>query len=58
MEEDILNYLPTVMFRGTPCIERPNYLRRKHVISTDLVRLGFNPGPGGVRTSSNIVFRV
>ena len=19
MEEDILNYLPTVMFRGTPC---------------------------------------
>ena len=20
MEEDILNYLPTVMFRGTPCI--------------------------------------
>ena len=22
MEEDILNYLPTVMFRGTPCIIR------------------------------------
>ena len=21
MEEDILNYLPTVMFRGTPCIQ-------------------------------------
>ena len=20
MEEDILNYLPTVMFRGTPCM--------------------------------------
>ena len=20
MEEDILNYLPTVMFRGTPCL--------------------------------------
>ena len=20
MEDDILNYLPTVMFRGTPCI--------------------------------------
>ena len=23
MEEDILNYLPTVMFRGTPCILTP-----------------------------------
>ena len=21
MEEDILNYLPTIMFRGTPCIK-------------------------------------
>ena len=25
MEEDILNYLPTVMFRGTPCMS-PNKL--------------------------------
>ena len=32
MEEDILNYLPTVMFRGTPCISR-------YVIIID-VRLG------------------
>ena len=23
MEEDIQNYLPTVMFRGTPCTSRP-----------------------------------
>ena len=23
MEEDIQNYLPTVMFRGTPCILTP-----------------------------------
>ena len=31
------------------------YLPQKQVIITDLVRIGFNPGPGGVRTSSNIV---
>ena len=24
MEEDILNYSPTVMFRGTPCIKSIN----------------------------------
>jgi len=29
MEEDILNYSPTVMFRGTPCILREfQYLRK------------------------------
>ena len=26
MEEDILNYLPTVMFRGTPCIININFI--------------------------------
>ena len=25
MEEDILNYSPTVMFRGTPCIQKKVY---------------------------------
>ena len=27
MEEDILNYSPTVMFRGTPCIKKKNLLK-------------------------------
>ena len=27
MEEDILNYSPTVMFRGTPCIIENNPLK-------------------------------
>ena len=26
MEEDIQNYLPTVMFRGTPCQYNQNYI--------------------------------
>ena len=33
MEEDILNYLPTVMFRGTPCIYKTRlhyYLQKKN----------------------------
>ena len=37
MEEDILNYSPTVMFRGTPCIYRfiiINY-RKKHILYQD-----------------------
>ena len=25
MDEDILNYSPTVMFRGTPCVSVRNY---------------------------------
>ena len=45
MEEEILNYLPTTLYLAA----------QKHVIITDLVGIGFNPGPGGVGTSSNIV---
>ena len=36
MEEDIQNYSPTVMFRGTPCI---NLVKQRYV----LIRVCFEP---------------
>ena len=30
MEEDIQNYLLTVMFRGTPCMNSPTFLDVKY----------------------------
>ena len=35
MEEDILNHLPTVMFRGTPCIlSGTNFFRVIKLVQT------------------------
>ena len=36
MEEDILNYLPTVMFRGTPCTRKLNNGSRKRFMIENL----------------------
>ena len=33
MEEDILNYSPTVMFRGTPCISARNIYEKEKFIN-------------------------
>ena len=32
MEEDILNYLPTVVFRGTPCITHKNLTKTTFIL--------------------------
>ena len=41
MEEDILNYLPTVMFRWTPCINTAliQDYKRRHVFCVTLYTL-------------------
>ena len=43
MEEDILNYLPTVMFRGTPCIS--NYVVHGYTYSNLEGRSLLSPTP-------------
>ena len=32
MEEDIQNHLPTVMFRGTPCIMKDKKIKGRNII--------------------------
>ena len=39
MEEDILNYSPTVMFRGTPCISCVRVISFPKVIKSKFLRI-------------------
>ena len=57
MEKDILNYSPTVMFRGTPCTLKQSskliYQKSKLCISREGLRDGF---PNNSKTSEFIIF--
>ena len=36
MEEDILNYLPTVMFRGTPGIKQQSFNFKVYIVDMEI----------------------